>query len=438
MIAILRGFIKSIPTLILSLFLAVAVWVSAVNAADPVVQRAYPRAVTIDRVGLPTDLVLSGEIPTQVMITMSAPQTVWEQLNNDRNSVRAFINLAGLGPGTHTVEVRVESTAQPVKVVNKSPQFVNVTLERLVTEEFPITLDRRGEPAVGFQVDPYQISGETVTISGPASRVASVQEARVTLDISQASDTINRRLDVLPLDVNEALVEDVTVNPAEVTISQPISQRGGYRVVAVRVVVAGQGQVASGYRLTSITAFPSTVTVFSSNPALIERLPGFVETSPLDLTGAQEDIEVHLPLNLPDGVQVDGDQTVLVQASVAAIEGSVTLSGLPVEIVGLPEEFAARISPRSVDVIVSGPLSMLDRLTESDVLVFLDLSQVEAGTYQFAPRVTLGLPQLRMEAILPSSLEVVVELKSEQTPTVTPSPTSTATATPRVVLTPVP
>jgi YbbR domain-containing protein len=210
-----------------------------------------------------------------------------------------------------------------------------------------------------------------------------------------------------------------------VTVNQPISQRGGYRVVAVRVVVAGQGQVASGYRLTSLTAFPSTVTVFSSNPALIERLPGYVETSPLDLTGAQENIEVRLPLNLPDGVEVDGDQNVLVQASVAPIEGSITLSGLPVQVVGLPDDFVARISPRSVDVIVSGPLPVLDRLTESDVRVFLELSQVEAGTYQLAPRVTLNLPQLRMEALLPASIEVVVELESEVTPTVTPSPTAT-------------
>lgn len=425
MIAILRAFIRSIPTLILSFFLAVAVWISAVNAADPVVQRIYPRAVNIERLGQSADLVVAGDIPAQVTVTLSAPQSVWERLNNDRNSVRAYINLAGLGPGTHNVEVRVESIAQPAKVVSKTPQFVEVTLEKLVTEVFEVNLVRRGEPAVGFQAEPYRISHEEVTVSGPASRVASVAEVQAVLDINQANDTINRRLELLALDANGLPVDGVTIEPAQVTVNQPITQRGGYRVVAVRVVVAPQTQVASGYRLTNIAPYPSTVTVFSSNPALIERLPGFVETSPLDLTGVRENLEVRLPLNLPDGVEVDGDQTVLVQVSVSPIEGSVTLSGLPVQVVGLPDDLTARISPRSVDVIISGPLPVLDRLTESGVRVFLELSQVEPGTYQLAPRVNLSLPQLKLEALLPASIEVVVEHETEATPTTTPGTTVT-------------
>ena len=62
------------------------------------------------------------------------------------------------------------------------------------------------------------------------------------------------------------------------------------------VKVASTGQVASGYRLTNISVFPPTVTVFSTNPSLVDRLPGFVETSPLDLTGVKDDIDIRLPL----------------------------------------------------------------------------------------------------------------------------------------------
>ncbi len=162
-----------------------------------------------------------------------------------------------------------------------------------------------------------------------------------------------------------------------------------------------------------------------------------METSPLDLTGVKDDIDRPLPLNLPNGVEVVGDQTVLVQVGVAAIEGSVTLSSLPVRVTGLAEDLRARLSPETLDVIISGPLPLLDSLTEQDVRVTIDLTGVGAGTYQFAPKVVVSISELRVESILPSSIEVVVE--SKILGTLTPEPQSTVplqSATPTQTPTP--
>jgi YbbR domain-containing protein len=190
--------------------------------------------------------------------------------------------------------------------------------------------------------------------------------------------------------------------------------------------------VANGYRLTNISPFPPNVFVFSTNPSLVDNLPGFVETNPIDLTGVKDDLEIRLPLNLPKGVELVGDQSVLVQVGVAAIEGSITLSDLPIEVIGLPENLVARISPEVVDVIISGPLPLLDNLAERDVRVILDLSSVTEGTYQFAPRVEISIDELQVETILPSSIEVVVEVRPPMTatPVRTPGPQSSPTPTP--------
>ena len=74
--------------------------------------------------------------------------------------------------------------------------------------------------------------------------------------------------------------------------------------------------------MTNITASPPNLVVFSTNPQLVNNLPNFIETTPLDLTGAQDDLDVRLSLNLPRGISAVGDQTILVQVSIAAIEGS--------------------------------------------------------------------------------------------------------------------
>jgi hypothetical protein len=87
----------------------------------------------------------------------------------------------------------------------------------------------------------------------------------------------------------------------------------------------------------------------------VSSLPGVVETQPLDLQNAQEDINTRLALNLPEGISIIGEQTVLVQAGVSPIESSVTLAGERIEIIGLENGLTAQVSPTSVDMILSGP-----------------------------------------------------------------------------------
>jgi len=189
------------------------------------------------------------------------------------------------------------------------------------------------------------------------------------------------------------------------------------------------------------------VTVFSEDPRLVEQLPGYVETSPLDLNGAKDDIDVFLPLNLPAGVTVvgsegaPGDQFVEVQVNIAAIEGSLTMEGISVDVTGLSEGLRASVSPETVTVILSGPLPVLDQLSPQSIRVTVDVTGQKAGTYQMAPHVELLDGQLNVESVLPSTVEVtVVNAPRFGNPgTITPIlPHGTATVTPTVTITPTP
>ena len=106
--------------------------------------------------------------------------------------------------------------------------------------------------------------------------------------------------------------------------------------MAVKVVV--QGQQAAGYRIENISVFPPVITVFASNPTLVNSLPGVVETQPLDLQDAKEDISTRLSLNLPENVTLVGAQTVQVQVSITPIQTSLTLLNQPINVIGLTED----------------------------------------------------------------------------------------------------
>lgn len=411
----LRKFARLLPALLTAFVLALAVWISAVTSNDPIEQRAYPVAVPIELVGQAPNLVVTGSQPGSVSLILSAPRSIWDQLDSEPGVVRAIIDLSGVNAGMRTLPVQIQIALRPVRKITQSPQSVTLTMENLATRELQISLIQRGTPATGYLADLPTMNAQTVTISGAQSQVEKVAEVQAVIDITQASQTINRTVPLQALDRNEVPVNDVTLVPEKVTVSQIITQRFGYRNVVVKVVISGQ--VATGYRLTNISVFPPALTVFSTDPQVVSDLPGYIETLPLDISGATDDLDVSIELNLPSGVLVVGDQVqVQVQVGVAAIESSLTLPSVPVEITGLAPGLSAVISPQTVTVILSGPVALLDRLQVGDVHVVVDLTNLGIGTYQLMPAVQNLITDLTVESVLPANVDVVISRGGTITP----------------------
>jgi YbbR domain-containing protein len=423
----LRTILRLLPTVLLAFILSITVWISAATAADPVGQRWFG-PVPIEVIGQDPGLLLISDLPTQTRVALVGLESVLERLAGGQMPVRAVVDLSGLEAGIHTVPVHITVISpQLANVVEQTPETIQIELEAIASQTFPVRLIQRGEIAVGFQADRPVIDQRTVTVTGPQSAVERVAEVRAILDLNRASESIERSLNLIAVDAAEGIVTGVNLNPSQVTLRLSISQRGGYRNVVVRVVVTGQ--VARGYRVTHISVFPLAVTVFSPNPDLVEGLPGYVDTAPLQLNDASDDINLFLPLDLPPGISVVGqegaidDQFVEVQVGVAAILGSLTITDVPVEIVGLTNGLQATISPESVAVILSGPLPVLDLLTAQDVRVLVDVTGMTIGTYQIVPEVVFQSADLNVDSILPGSVEVTIT-RAPRTilqPTVTPT-----------------
>jgi YbbR domain-containing protein len=223
-------------------------------------------------------------------------------------------------------------------------------------------------------------------------------------------------------------VSGLTVNPENAQVHLPITQQGGYRDIAVKVVV--HGQVADGYRLTNILVYPPVLTIYSIDPKLVNTLPGYVETEPLNLNGVSQNIETRLGFNLPAGISVVGEQTAQVQVGISAIEGSLSLNNMLVEVIGLGNGLQAHISPQTVDVILTGPLPLLDKLTAGDVKIIVDLTGLTVGAHQLTPQAQIIIADVKVQSINPATIEVTISpangtLTPGQTPTVTPTPTAT-------------
>ena len=394
--------------------LSIAVWISAVTSADPNETRTLANPVLIEIIGQSSNLVLGSDIPDEVEVTLRAPRSVWDLIEADPQLVKAILDISSLSSGEHTSDLQIQVDARPVQIVSVAPKTITFNLEPLTTKTVDIDLSIAGEVAVGYQVGQSSLEPNQISIAGAQSQVELVKRVRVAVDLNGIRENFDQAMKVEVLDEHGQIVEGLTITPDSVNVFLPVTQQGGYRDVAIKINVIGR--VASGYRLTDLSVFPPIVTVFSTNPELVANLPGVIETQPLDLQNAQDDINTRLSLILPEGVSVIGEQTVLVQAGVLPIEGSVTLANEIIGIVGLENGLTAVVSPLSVDVILSGPLPLLDTLTRQSVRAIVDLTGLSAGTYQIQPKVEILISNIVVESILPNAVEVVIRL-------ITPSPT---------------
>ena len=104
MLAILRRFAKNLPTLILAFALAVAVWISAETASDPNEERVFPTTIAITYRGQDPSLLMIGDPPKALTLTLKAPHSIWDRLTADESLVKAVVQA-------HHGEVAV--TSQP-------------------------------------------------------------------------------------------------------------------------------------------------------------------------------------------------------------------------------------------------------------------------------------------------------------------------------------
>jgi YbbR domain-containing protein len=358
-------------------------------------------------------------------VQVRAPLSAWNSLTT--NELHVTADLSNATSGTVIIPLTAVVDERDARITLITPSEIQVTIEQLTARELPVRLEVSGVPATGYTARDASISPELITVSGPATVTDSVSEIVARVDLNNAKTPVSKAVELVPMDVNGNEVEDVTLEPSTANVNIPIEQLGGYRDVAVKVVV--EGQVAAGYRITNVSVSPLVVTLFSSDPTAVNALPGFVETEPITIDGARDDVEQRVTLVLPEGVSPATDQTVLVQVSIAAIENSITFPH-DLEIQGLGAGLAAFPSPTSVDVILSGPLPTLDSLTPESIRVVLNLLDLPPGLHQVTPEIVVLPEGVTVQTVLPATIEVLIIGPGTPTPTMIATPTLIPTIAP--------
>ena len=422
----LRRLLRNTGSLILALLLATVVWIAATLQSDPFSVQAFP-GVSLDPVNQPEDTTIFEPIADAVTVQARAPRSVLGDLA--ASDFEATLDLSVVEPGVPTpVPVEVTTDNEGVRIVDWSPTEQNVHLEAIRSISVPVTIEVLGSVATGYQSSPPVVMPRQASVSGPEPLLSDVTPVSGSIEIAGARDDVVAQVPIRPVNAEGTLVPGLEWGPRDAQARVRVARRLGFKP-DVEVVPDLRGEPATGYRRGSVVVEPSTVTL-AGVPSALEDLPGFVETDPISVTNATQDLVIRSPLTVPQDVVVVGVDFVTVTVEVLPILSSRAMTAT-VEVRGVQPEWVAVASPSVVDVILEGPDPILTNMTSDDLRVFVDVFGLGRGTQRVEPDV-LAPEGVTVVSIIPETIEVV--LGPARTPT--PSPTVSVPLTPTVTTVP--
>ena len=407
---------QNFGTLLMAFILALTAWIAAVGQQDPIIEQIFPEQIPLDYRNLQDGLTVVGNILEFTDVTLRAPTSVWRNLTI--SDLEVFADLSQLEEGTRRVTLHFYTNRRAIQQTSIDPSTVTLNIEPLATKRVNIQLSIEGDPAPDFRAEEPVPDLTETTIVGPASRVDQVVIGQVVIDLTDRQRSIDQVFPINFIDTDGNVVTDVSSDDEQVYISMQITKIENIRRLLVIPVLEGQDELETKgyYRIARISVSPQEVAVFSEEPDALEALPGYVQTLPVNVANRTDDFEERIPLDLPPGFILIGEQVALVQVEIEPIETSITIS-LPVEIQGVGLGLYSYPSPAMVSLILSGPAEMLDSLLPDDVRAILDIQGLTLGTYQLEPQVIVLPDGLTWELPNPSVVEVLI--------TATPRPTAT-------------
>lgn len=392
---------EHVGSAILALLVAFAIWVAAINEQNPPREDFFPGDLPIEVVNQPSNLVLFQPIDRPVRVRIRASSSTWDRLQP--NSAHAFVDLADAPAGRREFDVQVKFTDPDVAILSVDPPRVSLRLEELRQKTFNVNVSVADSPPIGFNVGAPQVAPATVQLSGAQSLVDQVVEVVAIAQLRGAKSTVDAQTNLIARDAQGNTVQGVRISPAVVSVRVPVNQRIGFKDVSVKVET--KGNVASGYWLSNIAVEPSTITVVGS-PARLDEIGGFISTEPIDLSDVRNSFLRVVNLRFPEGVSPVNTQSAQVTIDVSAITGGQTVQR-QVTVRGVDTALHLGVSPETVDIILAGPLPVLQALKVEDVQVIIDLAGRTPGKYKVTP--TVVKPEsLKVESVVPDTIEVVI------------------------------
>ena len=417
---ILKTLVNNIGYKILAVVFAFILWLVVYNIDDPNKTVRFTTNVMVENESAITDMnkcyeVLNGT--NTITFSVTAKRSVINKLEDTDFIATADMNRMIMNSDNKSAKVPIEVISRRSNSslkYNGKNQYLEISLDDLVSRRFMINADTTGQVADGYALGEVTVTNPNVlNVTGPATIVDKIDSVVATIDVEGMS--MNLSDNVLPVfydaDGNEIDTTRLKYNNTTVTIAAKI-----LRVKEIPLSFTTTGTPSGDYRVVEITSDPENIRIKGAlsvlNPIMSLAIPAEV----LNVSGARDDLTTTIDITeyLPDGVElVDAaDATVTVTVRIEAYQSKTfTIDTKDITVNGLGDGYELAFEQNSVTVTISGLQNDLNRLSVADLASAIDVSGMEEGLHQVNLEIELDETNYAARTV---SVEVKISKKSSE------------------------
>lgn len=334
----------------------------------------FPGTIPIEFRNMPSNLVAISD-NDQVTVKLVAEGLVWQRLSS--NSLKAYVDLAGLSTGTYELEVKVDVVVTGVQVVEKNPNKILVRLEQKISKEVPVVAKIEGQAGEGLVYETPEILPNKVEVTGPKSYLDNIFEATAVATLSGETETKTINAALAAFDSEGDKINQITFSPSEVKLIIPLVKIED--VKSVGVLPKLEGTVLAGWNISKIDTSPSTVNITGKSTAL--RNINYLETMPINVNDLSESKTFSSNINLPAGIALINPTTIKVTVQLSQITLSKEIIAT-LRYQNLASNLqVSNLDPNTVKVVLTGSQESLQAADTSNVILNLNFAGKNSGTF---------------------------------------------------------
>lgn len=332
------------------------------------------------------DLALLTDVSAfdPVHVRVETSQSNYSRVTND--TVRAELDLSQVTKaGVQQVDL-VGVTAYG-KVVQVTPSSVEVTIESRGSRYVPVNVEFTGDVKSNLWYNITRTNPAQVLVSGPSSLLQSVASARVQIDVTGQTASYDRSAPLTLLDEQgNEIGSALTASPSFIMMSIDVYPKAQLSVNH-NIDTATVGTLPEGYEITGVDVQPETVTV-AGEQSLLDELDelSFV---PISVDGRTSSFTAISTINALRDMRYISSEQVTVTVYIAESTLTDSFQSLPISVRGKAAERTVTLSVDKADVRLSGPYSLVNKLEEGDVNVYVDVTGLEKGQYELPVSVAI-------------------------------------------------
>ena len=393
---------------ILSLAIAVLIWLIVRNVQDPViVQTFYDIPVTLvnesylsNNMKIP--LLIDGDDTVKVRI--KAEESVIKELKKEDIVAQADMTQIYMDATPKMVPVEVTCKGIADDNITVTPRNIQVDIENQTSVEKTIAVNTGDTtPDKDYEVGSLQANPEKVTISGPESIINKIDKVVAKIDVTGMKESnveLDSELKIYDKNQDELSEKQLSyLNLAGVQDNKIKIQAQFWKVQKnVKIGSEYSGSPQYGYEVDSVSVVPETLSLAGTDEALqklaVEGNTLTIPASYIDVSGKDSDFDVKVDISelLPENMKLARDINSTVIATVKILpynSRDYEVSPTQIKVENKPENMNYKFEPDKIVARIKAKEEDLDNLKTDDIQMKIDLKDAKAGENTLPVTVTL-------------------------------------------------